>query len=157
MVSRWYIGQPAVAVMAMRANLQSQWGTADDNAAVLVRFPSALALLEGTWTTFDHGVATGPIVYGSTGTLVVEGGANSPQVRLERGHGDTTVYTAEPLPAGRHDVAHEMIHHLNTGEPVHPTLDMQANLEYMAIIDAAARSCESGRLELVQNAAWNLG
>ena len=157
MVSRWYIGQPAVAVMAMRANLQSQWGTADDNAAVLVRFPSALALLEGTWTTFDHGVATGPIVYGSTGTLVVEGGADSPQVRLERGHGDTTVYTAEPLPAGRHDVAHEMIHHLNTGEPVHPTLDMQANLEYMAIIDAAARSCESGRLELVQNAAWDLG
>jgi predicted dehydrogenase len=143
--------------MAMCANLQSQWGSAEDNAAVLVRFPNALALLEGTWTTFDHGVPTGPIVYGSTGTLVVEGGAGDPRVRLERGHGDTTLFAAEALPAGRHDVAHEMIHHLNTGEPVHPTLDMQANLEYMAIIDAAARSAESGKLELVNSAAWDLG
>jgi predicted dehydrogenase len=157
MVSRWYIGQPASGAMAMCANLRSQWGSAEDNAAVLVRYPGALALLEGTWTTFDHGVPTGPIVYGSTGTLVVEGGADGPRVRLERGHGDTTIYAPDPLPAGRHDVAHEMIHHLNTGEPVHSTLDMQANLEYMAIIDAAARSAESGRIELVNNAAWDLG
>jgi predicted dehydrogenase len=157
MVSRWYIGQPAAGAIAMCANLQSQWGSADDNAAVLVRYPSALALLEGTWTTADHGVPTGPIVYGTTGTLVVESGANGARVRLERGHGDTTIHTPDPLPEGRHDVAHEMIHHLNTGEPVHPTLDMQANLEYMAIIDAAARSAESGRLELVNNAAWDMG
>jgi predicted dehydrogenase len=157
MVSRWYIGRPATAAMAMCANLQSQWGSADDNAAVLVRYPSALALLEGTWTTFDHGVPTGPIVYGATGTLVVESGSDGSQVRLERGHGDTTIYAPDALTAGRHDVAHEMIHHLNTGEPVHPTLDMQANLEYMAIIDAAARSAESGKLELVNNAAWDLG
>ncbi|MGI6368558.1 MAG: Gfo/Idh/MocA family protein [Anaerolineae bacterium] len=156
MVSRWYIGEPAVAAMAMRANLQSQYGNADDNAAVLVRFPRAMALLEGSWTTFAHGVPTGPIVYGTTGTLVVEGGAG-PQVRLERGHGDTTIYPADPLPAGREDVAQELIHHLETGEPVHPTLDMRANLDYMAIIDAAARSADSAQLQLVQNAAWSLG
>ena len=89
--------------MAMRANLQSQWGTADDNAAVLVRFPSALALLESTWTTFDHGVATGPIVYGSTGTLVVEGGANSRRCGWSAAMA-TRPSTAEPL-LRRHDVA----------------------------------------------------
>jgi len=157
MVSRWYIGQPAIAAMAIKANLQSQWGNAEDNAIVMVRYPNALALLEGTWTTRDHGVPTGPIIYGAAGTLVVESGANGPQVRLERGHGDTTLFAAEPLPAGRHDLAHEVIHHLETGEAVHPTLDMRANLDYLAILDAAVRSAESGRLEIVNNAAWDMG
>ncbi len=157
MVSRWYIGQPAQAAMGMRANLYSQWGNADDNAAMLVRYPGAMALLEGSWTTLDHGVPTGPIIYGTTGTLVVDQDAQGPCVRLERGGGDTAVYRPDPLPEGRHDVAHEFIHHLETGEPLHPTLDMAHNLEYMAILDAGLRSTSSGRIELVDNAAWQIG
>ncbi len=157
MVSRWYIGQPAQAALGMRANLHSQWGDADDNAAMLLRYPGAMALLEGSWTTRDHGIPTGPIIYGVDGTLVVDRDAEGPCVRLERGGGDTTIYRPEPLPQGRHDVAHEFIHHLETGEPLHPTLDMQHNLEYMAILDAGLRSAQSGQIELVNNAAWNIG
>ncbi len=157
MISRWYIDRPAEAVMAMRANLSSQWGTADDNAAMLIRFPGALAISEGTWTTWDHGVPTGPIIYGVGGTLVVEQGEQGPRVRRERGNGDTTLYEVDPLPEGRHDIAHETIHHLKTGETVHPTLDMQHNLEFMAILDAGVRSSRSGRMEMVNNAAWDAG
>jgi predicted dehydrogenase len=157
MVSRWYIGQPAQAALGMRANLHSQWGDAEDNAAMLVRYPGAMALLEGSWTTLDHGAPTGPIVYGASGTLVVDRDAEGPCVRLERGGGDTTIYRPEPLPQGRHDVAHEFIHHLETGEPLHPTLDMGHNLEYMAILDAGLRSANSGRIEMVDNAAWRIG
>ena len=86
MVSRWYIGQPAVAAVGMRANLDSFWGNADDNGAMLVRFPEAMALLEGSWTTWDHGVPTGPIIYGTLGALIVETLDGRPVVRLERGH-----------------------------------------------------------------------
>jgi predicted dehydrogenase len=110
MVSRWYIGEPAVAALGMRANLDSQWGDTDDNAAMLVRYPNAMALLEGSWTTHHHGVATGPIVYGTTGTLVVDLQDGEPVVRLERGRDDTTVYRAEPLPEGRAMIAEEYIH-----------------------------------------------
>lgn len=157
MVSRWYIGKPALAAMGMRANLHSQWGDAEDNAAMLVRFPGAMALLEASWTTLDHGVAPGPIVFGSTGTLVVDRDEQGPLVRVERGGGHQTIYRPEPLPHGRHDVAHAFIHHLDTGEPLHPTLDMQNNLEYMAILDAGVRSTQSGCVELVDNAAWLIG
>lgn len=38
MVSRWYIDEPAVAAIGMKANLDSQWGDADDNGAMIVRF-----------------------------------------------------------------------------------------------------------------------
>jgi predicted dehydrogenase len=154
MVSRWYIGEQAVGAMGMKANLNSQWGDANDNGVILVRFPGAMALLEGTWTTWHHGVPTGPIVYGTTGTLVVESRDGQPVVRLERGHAETKFFEAEPLPEGRTTIAEEYIHHLETGEPLHPTLKMDFNLEVMAILDAGVRSATSGQLEMVDSATW---
>ena len=157
MVSRWYIGEQAIAAVGLKANLDSHWGDAEDNAAMIVRFPRAMGLFEGSWTTWDHGVPPGPIVYGTRGTLVVEAREGNPVVRLERGHGQTTIYDAEPLPEGRQQVAEELIHHLETGEPVHPTLEMMFNLEVMAILDAGLRSARSGKLETVDSATWRIG
>jgi len=157
MVSRWYIGERATAAVGLRANLDSQWGDADDNGAMLVRYPGAIALLEGSWTTIHHGVPTGPIVYGTAGTLVVDRQEGEPVVRLERGGDGTTVYRPEPLPEGRSTIAEEYIHHLETGEALHPTLQMGNNLEYMAILDAGLRSTESGRLETVDSVVWRMG
>jgi glucose-fructose oxidoreductase len=157
MISRWYVGEQAQAALGMKANLNSHWGNADDNAAMLVRFPETMALLEGSWTTWDHGVPTGPIIYGTRGTLVVEDKGDKSRVRLEQGHGDTTIYEAEPLPQGRDTIATEFIHHLETGDALHPTLEMDFNLEVMAILDAGVRSATSGQLETVDNATWCMG
>ena len=71
--------------------------------------------------------------------------------------GVATIYDCEPLPAGRDQVPGEFIHHLATGEPLHPTLEMMFNLEVMAILDAGVRSAESGRVEIVENAVWEIG
>jgi predicted dehydrogenase len=157
MVAYWYIGEMATAALGLKANLDSQWGEAEDNAAMLLRFPSAMALLEGSWTTLDHGVPTGPIVYGTTGTMVVEYRGDKEIVRVERGHGDTTLYEGDPLPEGQQDIAQVYIHHLETGEPLHPTLDVPLNLDAMAILDAGVRSAASHQLEVVRTQAWQIG
>lgn len=52
---------------------------------------------------------------------------------------------------------YRVIYHLETGEPLHPTLDMMQNLEVMAILDAGIRSAESGKVELVNDATWCIG
>jgi hypothetical protein len=78
-------------------------------------------------------------------------------VRLERGHGDTTIYEADALPHGRDNIAAEFIHHLETGDPLHPTLEMDFNLEVMAILDAGVRSAANGQLETVDNTTWCIG
>lgn len=157
MISRWYIGEQAVAAMGMKANLDSHWGEGDDNGAMMVRFPNAMALYEGSWTTWDHGVPTGPIVYGTKGTLIAESKDGRPVVRMERGHRDTTIYDTEALPEGRQNVAEEFIHHLETGDALHVTLDMMFNLEVMAILDAGYRSASSGKLEVVNSGNWCIG
>jgi predicted dehydrogenase len=167
-LARWYLGQPAVAATAMRANLTSHYGDADDNAIITVRFPNALALLEATWTTWHVGVSNGPLAYGTRGTLVVNRrqvpGQERPvsvvEVYTSRGYvaGEPDqVVEGEPLPDGRATLAQEFIHHLETGEPLHPTLDMKQNLQVMAILDAGIRSAESGRVELVNDATWCIG
>ncbi|MFN8486026.1 MAG: Gfo/Idh/MocA family oxidoreductase [Caldilineaceae bacterium] len=156
MLSRWYIGEQATAAVGLRANLNSHWGDADDNAAMIVRFPQAMALLEASWTTRAHGVSPGPLVYGTKGVLVVErkGGEI---VRVDLGQDQSTTYDPAPLPAGRTTIAEELIHHLETGEPLHPTLETALNLEVMAILDAGVRAADSGQLTTVDSAVWQMG
>jgi hypothetical protein len=42
------------------------------------------------------------------------------------------------------------VHHLETGEPLHETLQVAFNLDAMAILDAAIRSSETRCMESVE-------
>ena len=78
----------------------SPFGDAEDNAAMLVRFPDALAILEATWTTFHAGVPHGPIVFGNHGTIVVDG--TQAKIFTERGNPEpTTIHEGHPFAVGR--------------------------------------------------------
>jgi glucose-fructose oxidoreductase len=158
-LSRWYIGEPAVAAWGMRANVSKHFSEADDNGIIAVRFPQAMALLEGSWSTVHRGVRNGPIAYGTEGTLVADrqGGI---RVYTSRNY-DVEAYDdyvePAPLPEGRATPAEAFVHHLETGEPLHPTLEMMFNLDAMAILDAGIRSAASGKQEMVENATWCIG
>lgn len=154
-LSRWYIGERAVAANGMKANLMTPYGDADDNAVITVRFPSAIAILEATWSCIDHGVPTGPILYGSTGTIVVERSGDKQVVTIKRGRDrDAETVEPEPLPEGRETLGKEVMHHLLTGEPLHETLQLDFNLDAMAILDAGRRSAESQKTEIVNSTHW---
>jgi predicted dehydrogenase len=157
-LSRYYIGEPATAAFGIKANLLTPYGDADDNAVITVRFPRALAILEATWSCLDHGVPTGPLIYGSEGTLVVERSGGQQVLTLHRGRGqEPESVPLDALPEGRDTLGREVIHHLQTGEPLHETLRVDFNLEAMAILDAGIRSAQSGKLELVDSARWAIG
>ena len=50
-------------------------------------------------------------------------------------------------------MAGAFIHHLETGEPVHPLLDMQFNAEVTAILEAGLRSSKTGQMETIPSQA----
>ena len=156
-LARWFVGEPAVAAQGLTANLRSPFGAVDDNAIIAIRFREALGLLEATWSTVDHGVPGGPIVFGDTGTIVVERTPDRQRVRVARGRGEPgEEVELDPLPAGRGDLASELLHHFETGEPVHPTLDLPINLDAAAILDAGIRSARTRQLELVDDVRWSV-
>jgi len=155
-LARWFLGEPATSAFGIRANFTSHYGDADDNAVILVRFPSSMAILEATWSTVNTGIPSGPIVYGTTGTIVVDQGKVL-VFKDRKSKEPTNVFENLSLPEGRETLAKEVIHHLETGEPLHPTLDIPINLDAMAILDAGIRSAKSGKMELVDNVNWCIG
>jgi len=155
-LARWLLGRPAVAAAGLRANLDNPASDADDNGVIAARFARALGLFEGSWTTLDLARPWGPTIYGTRGTLVADESERS-VVRIFGGSGAPVESPADPPPPGRSNVAEEFIHHLETREPLHPTLDIDLNLDATAIVDAGLRSSESGRLEIVASPPWDLG
>ena len=154
-LARWWLGEQATAAFGIAANLLSPFSEVEDNAVVTVRFPTALTVLEASWTTRDPGLPSGPIVYGETGTLAVERRGDEQVIRIGRGAGADPEYVrCEPLPPGHQSIAQELVRCLSTGDAPHPTLTPEFNLEIMAILDAAMRSTHSGRLELVNDSHW---
>ncbi|HEY3081452.1 MAG TPA: Gfo/Idh/MocA family oxidoreductase [Chloroflexota bacterium] len=156
-LSRWFFGVPAQAVFGMKMNANSHYGSADDNAVLTVRFPEGMAVLEATWSCVDHMMPTGPILYGTEGTMRGEGAPADGGVALVQGKGqEPKVVPPDTFPKGRETLAQEFIHHIETGEPLHPTMDPEFNLEAMAILDAGIRSADSGKLELANSPYWTV-
>jgi predicted dehydrogenase len=155
-LSRWFFDAPAQTVVAMKANLASGHGSVDDNAAMLARFEAGMAVIEGTWTTHDHAMPHGPILYGSHGTLCLEGAsfAEVGQVRLTTADNpQPRFFDGDPLPE-RDTPAKEFIHHIRTGEPLYPTLDPDFHLDAVGILEAGARSVETGASVIVDDPTW---
>jgi len=148
----WFFGRQPSAASGVRVNLASPYGTADDNGILIMHFDGGLALAEGTWSTVDPGGLHGPVAYGSLATLSLEGA--EPNVRVRIGAGGQAVRYADPLeiPADRATLALEFLHHLETGEPLHPLLDADFNLGVMAALDAGLRAAETGQRQEVRPA-----
>jgi predicted dehydrogenase len=140
-LAAWIVGMPQ-EVRAMAVNLMSP-GDAEDNATLLLKFARAVGTIEASWTSFHNGVPNGPIVMGTHGTLVVDGA----RVLVFKERGSVVPSRVEegvPLAAGRGTIGEEMLHHIETGEALHPTLDVALNREAVAILDAGRRAADTG-------------
>jgi len=71
----------------------------------------------------------------------------------------TKVFEADdhPLPEGRSNLAEEVFHHLETGEPLADMLALPVNLAVARILDAGIRSAATGREERIRNLCWTIG
>ena len=155
-LSSWLLDQAPVAAMALRANFTSPFGDAEDFATITVRYAGAISILEGSWATLASGVPAGPVIHGSEGTLVTMG--DCVHIYKDRsGAEPTQILQAPPLPKGRANIGEEVLHHLQTGDALHPTLDLPVNLRAMMILDAGYRSSVSGKLETAADHHYGVG
>ena len=154
-LASWFIGTPVRSAYGLRANFDSPFGAAEDYGTITARFDDAVALIEGSWTTVNQGTPNGPIVYGLNGTLVTDDN----EIRIYDKRHTTTpsaVYKAELIPEDRNNIAKEFIHHLETGAALHPTLDINTNLNAMMILDTGYRSSISNKMEQASGNHYSL-
>jgi len=158
MLSHWLANQDAVAAFGLRANLMSPYGDADDNAVMVVRFPGCVALIETSWTTPKELLPSNiPMLYGTEGAMTLASVDGRDAVKLLKpGMDDQWFFPGDVLEQDR-DIARAFVHHLDTGEDVHPTLSLERNISAMRILDAGVRSAGSGKLEVCNDACWQIG
>lgn len=164
MLAAWCLNAQPQSAFGLKANFNHRFGDAEDYANITVKFPEAVAILEGTWNTISSGYPSGPIVWGEKGALILDNGDHFEHVKvnLYKGRYSTTpdeVYEVDnfPLPKGRADLAEEVLHHLDTGEPLNELLALKANIAAAQILDAGVRSAASGKEERTRDINWTIG
>ena len=156
-VSHWIFNKPGLAAFGMRGNYDSQWGDAEDNATMLVRYDDSFAIVESSWTTFNELLPAGPMLYGTQGSMQLSEHNGEMVGKVIEPSGNVVFERPEPLPEQLQDIAKAFVYFMDTGELPHKLLEPDFNLHGMAILDAGLRSAGSGKLELVDNATWGVG
>jgi predicted dehydrogenase len=151
LLCRTVLGQPT-AVIAVAAQLRKPGLAAEDNAVVVLRYPRALGLLEGSWTQIGGEPAFAMIVYGETGTLIVhqpraihEGQMTAiGRVQLVREEGSVLV-DPPALPPDERDGPTYFLTCVRDARPVEGLCAPEVGRDVQEVLAAALRSSATGR------------
>jgi predicted dehydrogenase len=146
-LSRVILGQPA-AVTGLCGKLCKKYLQVEDNAVILMQYPDAMAIAQASWTQHGKIAAYTPMIYGETGTLMLE-----PRIGGRLFHADdaTPKGVEVDVPAPPAHLQNANAHFLwaldHPAEPLHPLCDPRHCRDAAAILDAGNASArEQSRL-----------
>jgi len=150
-LARTILGRPD-AVTAVAARLRKPTLDAEDNAVVVLRYPGALAVLEGSWTQIGGEPAFALVVYGEAGTVIVHQPravrdgqtVGAGRVQLITREGSQTIEAA-PLPADERDGATYFLSRLRSQRPIEGLCAPDVGRDVQEILTAALRSSATGQ------------
>ncbi len=144
-------GAPAKRNVAFRKNFMVKFSDVEDYSSFMLDFGDCVGIVEGSWSTINSGeIPTGPVVYGSKGTIVADRFSSTVKVYNTFSHKFTepdAVYETEPDDTP--DIAADLYTHFTEGKPLNEMLLPEFNLTVMAALDAGIRSMSSERVEPV--------
>ena len=142
-LARVLLGKPQ-SVSAMGGRLVKQEIDVDDNAILIMRYPQAMAVSEGSWTQQGSLTAYSTVIYGTEGTLM-----------LEPRHGGRLLLATADCPAGAEVTLPEQppelrtatdhfVASINNSTPFCALCHDENGCDTQIILDAGARSLDSG-------------
>ena len=149
-LTTWITNKIAKRVSGMKKNFFLPFSDAEDYSTFTIDFGDSVGFLEGSWSTLNSGeIATGPVVYGSKGTLVADRYSNEVKVyttvpRYKPSPAPDEVFAAEPI---EDNIGLNVLDFLQKGKPLYELVTAEFNMKAMAAFDAGIRSCKSGNIE----------
>jgi predicted dehydrogenase len=147
-ISRWFLGQPST-VVAHGGRYAKEFFTVEDNATMILGYPRAQAVIEGTWTQPAVPVRQPTMIYGEDGAIAL--GGRDEVMLANRGRSGEQVSTetrsveVEPLPAhyrsGPDYFTYCLLHDLPFEGMVTPRVSRDAQ----EILEAGMQSMKTGR------------
>lgn len=147
-LARVLLGQPE-RVTGVEGRYRKDRLPVEDNAILLMSYPEAMAIAEGSWSEVGNLTAYAAVIHGEEGTILVEPGAGGRLIRASLEAED-----GSELEVG--DVAGEMssgtahfLWGIETGEPFMPLCDARNCRDAQAILGAGRESAADGASVLV--------
>ncbi|MFZ0217134.1 MAG: Gfo/Idh/MocA family oxidoreductase [Candidatus Dormiibacterota bacterium] len=146
--ARWLLGQPS-AVVGHGGRYAKEFFTVEDNGIMILSYPRAQAVIEGSWTQPAVPVQQPTMIYGEDGALALTGGD---EVALaNRGTSgelvstETATVTAPPLPAHYRSGPDYFTHCLLHDEPFVGLVPPAVSRDAQEILDAGLQAMTTGR------------
>ncbi len=150
-LATWIFGKQAERVSGIRKNFFHGFSDIEDYVNYTLDFGNGVADIEGSWSTMNSGeVPTGPVIYGSKGTIVSD--RYSSEIKVYKGFSHqftepTDVYTCRPWNDLDYTLGLNIYDYLVEGKPLREMITPEFNLKALAALDAGIRSSYSGKWE----------
>lgn len=146
-LSAWIFGEELPKrVVGFKKNFFTPDCLAEDYGKFLIEYENAIAEVEGSWSTAHSGeVPTGPIVYGTEGTIVTDRYTNEVKVykKIEGSDDEVKVYTVQEEDI---DIPVNFMNHLEKNEPLHEQITLELNMRAMALLDACLKASDKNEV-----------
>ena len=149
MLTSWYNSEIPEYTYTEGVNLAHSFSDVFDNGIAIVKYPSSVSVLEGTWTTPSVGIPAGPSVFLDNGVIECVRENGEVVVKAYDYFGNPVEVKNASLGGEFKNIAAMYAHHVNSGEPIHESLDFKNNMKIMCLLDSIARSVESGEREAI--------
>lgn len=143
LLARTVLGMPDT-VSGVARRLVKQDIEVEDNGLLIMNYPNAIAVSEGSWTQIGKLSAYMTMIYGTTGTLLLEprDGGRLLLATVEEQEG-VEVYVPK-LPAHRQNATAHFVNCIRTGEPSLVMCDLYICRDAQAILEGGMNSARSG-------------
>ncbi len=135
-----------VSVTAFSGNYSHPYMDAPDNMAAIIEYEKSFAMLEGTWTTPQVSLPTGPIYNCTNGVLYCDENRNAAALDI---YGEKIELPDYEIPAHIKNMPDHYAYCKKTGTPLMKEVTLDFNIGVMRLIDASLRSAQSGKKEKI--------
>ncbi|HWE61406.1 MAG TPA: Gfo/Idh/MocA family oxidoreductase [Chloroflexota bacterium] len=153
MISRVMLGVP-YGVTAVGGRFQKDYVEVEDNAVLLMRYPRAVGVAQASWSQIGPGRGAGPIIYGTTGTIIVHQRTGAREGHVVR-EGQVELMTVEQpegtiidppeLPAVERSAVAYFVDCLNRNAPVEGMVSAAVGRDVQEILEAGYQSLAAGQ------------
>ena len=142
-LARALLGVPS-RVVGITGRLVKEDITVDDNGLIVMSYPRAMAITEGSWTQIGHLTAYVSTFYGTRGLLLVEPGPQGRLLKATKEKPDGEPVPVPELAAENRTASGHFVHCLRTGQEFTLLCQDRVGRDAQEILEAGLASAQSG-------------
>lgn len=143
LLARAVLGMPE-RVSGVAARLVKHDIEVEDNGLLVMNYPHALAVSEGSWTQIGKLSAYMTLIYGTQGTLMLEPRLGGKLFLATEDAPEGSEVDVPELPAHRRSATAHLVHCVRTGEASLSMCDAKVCRDTQAILEAGINAARSG-------------